>query len=211
MTRFARSPRPSTSIWGAIQQADEIAAGIWSVMTASHGGIILSEERQEAMPEALRLEGAQYEEDCDWSLPILAFSEELEAAKSCSPGVLQLARDTAKCWHPDRYSKHNGTEVPEAESHVLRTRNLYLAAIGEFAVTAAWGDWADWVPEGQVGVVALRVTGANHLGRPTYGDEEVFALIPKEIYGERTGVTVLRDTEHTIIEAPEGLRPKRVA
>lgn len=64
MTCFAPSPRPSTSIWGAVQQADQLAPGVWSVMTASHGGIILSDQRQRAMPPALQIESGSYEEDC---------------------------------------------------------------------------------------------------------------------------------------------------
>jgi hypothetical protein len=64
MTCFAPSPRPSTSIWGAVQQADQLWPGIWSVMTASHGGIILSDQRQAAMPPALLIDGGSYEEDC---------------------------------------------------------------------------------------------------------------------------------------------------
>ena len=113
MTCFAPSPRPSTSIWGAVQQADQLGPGIWSVMTASHGGIILSDQRQAAMPPALQIEGGSDEEDCDWALPILAFSSELDGQGSCSAGFLQLARDTAKCWHPDRFSAFTGEAVEE--------------------------------------------------------------------------------------------------
>ena len=47
MTCFAPSPRPSTSIWGAVQQADQLGPGIWSVMTASHGGIIQGQVKPE--------------------------------------------------------------------------------------------------------------------------------------------------------------------
>ena len=28
--------------------------------------------------------------------------------------------------------------------------------VNDFVVSAAWGDWAYWVPKGKVGVVALR-------------------------------------------------------
>ena len=157
MTCFAPSPRPSTSIWGAVQQADQLGPGIWSVMTASHGGIILSDQRQAAMPPALLIEGGSYEEDCDWALPILAFASELEGERSCSAGFLQLARDTARCWHPDRLSAFTGEAVEENASTILRTRKAYIAAIGEFCVTSAWGDWAEWVPEGKVGVIARQV------------------------------------------------------
>jgi hypothetical protein len=46
-------PRPHWSNWDAIEETEEVLPGIWSVSTASHGGLILSGERQEAMPEAL--------------------------------------------------------------------------------------------------------------------------------------------------------------
>jgi hypothetical protein len=179
-------------------------------MTASHGGIILSDQRQAAMQQALLIEGGSYEEDCDWALPILAFTSELERQGSCSAGFLQLARDTAKCWHPDRFSAFTGEAVEENSSAILRTRKAYMAAIGEFCVTSAWGDWAEWVPEGKVGVIARQVECVDHLGRPIYGEAEVCALIAKDLYAARGEVTALRDTAHEVIPIPEALRPKRV-
>ena len=84
------------------------------------------------------------------------------------------------------------------------------AAIGEFCVTSAWGDWAEWVPEGKVGVITRQVERVDHLGRPSYAEAEVCALIAKELYAARGEVTALRDTAHEIIPMPEDLRPKRV-
>ena len=93
----------------------------------------------------------------------------------------------------------------------MRTREAYRAAIGEFCTTTAWGDWADWVPEGKVGVIARKVVSVNHLGRPTYADDELCALVDKDAYRERGEVTVLSDIAHTIIDPPETIRPKRIA
>ena len=211
MSLFASTPRPETSPWGPIQQADQIAPGIWSVMTVSHGGLLLSEARQAAMPDALRLDAPAYEEDANWSLVYLAFESELAAQRGCTADFLQLARDTARCWHSDRYAAHTGETVPPNESHVLRTRAAYEAAIGEFCTTSAWGDWAEWVPKGKVGVIARRLASVNHLGRPTYGDEEVCALIEKDAYSKRGEVTVLASVPHEIIDPPAELRPKRLA
>lgn len=211
MSRFAPSPRPSSSLWGAVQQADCLAPGIWQVMTASHGGILLSEERQAAMPEALALAGPAYEEDCDWALAILGFEDELRADGALSPGMLQLARDTVRCWHPDRYERHTGEAVPEKVSHVVRRRNACLAAIGRHSVTSAWGAWADWVPEGKCGVVARKLAGVDHLGRAQYTDNEICALVPAEIYRARGEVFVLEDHPHEIIAFPASLRPKQVS
>ena len=211
MPSFPLSPRPDQSPWGAVQQANQIAPGIWSVTTASHGGLLLSEARSAAMPDALRLPGDAYEEDCDWSLVYLAFESELALQKTSTAGFLQLAKDTARCWHPDRYAAHTGECVEPNRSSVLRTREAYRAAIGEFCTTTAWGDWADWVPEGKVGVIARKVISVNHLGRPTYADEEICALVDKDAYRERGEVTVLSAIPHTIIDPPESIRPKRIA
>lgn len=211
MTFFPNTARPASSPWGSIQQADRLAAGIWSVMTASHGGILLSDERQEAMPEALRLDGGIYEEDCDWSLVVLAFEDELAANDVFSAAQIQLARDTARCWHPDQYEAHTGEPVPENTSHILKTRNAYRAALGHYCTTSAWGDWADWVPDGKTGVIAMKVESVNHLGRPTYSGDQICALIDKNAYESRAEVNRLDDFPHEVIEIPESLRPKRLA
>jgi hypothetical protein len=78
---FEHTPRPTTSPWGRPDQADEIAPGIWFVSTPSHGGFLISQQRFNAMPLQLRqfrtFNGHQgaYEEDCDWSVVVLAFPE----------------------------------------------------------------------------------------------------------------------------------------
>ena len=61
------------SPWGLIVEQELIAEGISSVKTGSHGGIILSDDRQSSMPLHLRLDAPYYEEDCDWALVALAF------------------------------------------------------------------------------------------------------------------------------------------
>lgn len=59
--------------WGVIIDKEEIAHGVSSVLTGSHGGYILSLDRQLAMPDHLRLNDVYYEEDTDWALVVLAF------------------------------------------------------------------------------------------------------------------------------------------
>jgi len=78
---FEKSPRPRHTPWGQPQDAIERAPGIWQVSTSSHGGLILSNERAAAMPDALTagnwIEGRHhYEEDCDWSRVVVAFPAE---------------------------------------------------------------------------------------------------------------------------------------
>lgn len=69
-----------TTPWGPSQHAKQLAPGIVRHHTAGHGGILLSPERQQGMPAALRSfvpfagDGA-YEEDCDWAVIALAWPE----------------------------------------------------------------------------------------------------------------------------------------
>lgn len=68
------------SPWGEIQTVTGIAPGIYSVTTASHGGLWVSDERMAMMPDALKCnvygEGQWFEEDCEWALVVLAFPTE---------------------------------------------------------------------------------------------------------------------------------------
>ena len=74
--KFRRAMEDNDSPWGPIDEREEIAPGIVSVITGSHGGLILSPERQDAMPAHLRLDGAAYEEDGEFNLVTLAFPDE---------------------------------------------------------------------------------------------------------------------------------------
>ena len=56
MPAFASTPAPVHTLWDTPDMATQRLPGIWWVKTPSHGGFVLSDERQAAMPEALRLE-----------------------------------------------------------------------------------------------------------------------------------------------------------
>ena len=83
MTIFNKTPRPLQSIWGQVDEAEEIMNGVWRVHTANHGGIILSHERLVHVPLALlyasfNRQGMQgfFEEDCDIAIPLATFAHE---------------------------------------------------------------------------------------------------------------------------------------
>jgi hypothetical protein len=61
--------------WGDADTKEIIAPGIIYYTTPSHGGFHLSEERQIAMPEALRLPTPWYGEDIDWARVVCAFPD----------------------------------------------------------------------------------------------------------------------------------------
>lgn len=200
MPSYLPTPQPVESMWGAIDSADQILPGIWQVSTPSHGGFMLTEQRQQGVPECLRVDGLQYEEDVHWAFVVLAFENEFKASKlPLAAGCVELAHSTVRNWHPDRYASFTGKPVPPAESQILRRRAAYEAAIGKLVVTSASGSWADWVPEGKVGVVARTVERVDHLGFATYGKPEVKALVDKASYDGRGDVALLEDFDAEIV------------
>lgn len=93
--------------WGTAQHVTEIATGIISYSTASHGGIHLSDERIAEMPKALQDfvpfggpqpgPGRWFEEDADWSVVALAFP------LFFTEGDVQAAHATLKAYRPEVY------------------------------------------------------------------------------------------------------------
>ena len=75
MPSYTSVPAPIDTIWGVPDTKDQVLPGIWHVTTPSHGGYVLSDERQAAMPAALRRDDPFYEEDVDWALVLLGFSQ----------------------------------------------------------------------------------------------------------------------------------------
>ena len=183
MPLFSSTPAPVHTLWDAPQTAEQRLPGVWSVTTASHGGFVLSDERQAAMPEALGVDGNSYEEDVNWSLVILGFEAEFKAASDPLFDIERdLAHQTARHWLPHRYSAFTGQVLEPSESHVVKKIALYEAAIGEIGVRAAWGDWADWVPSGKVGVTGQRIAGCDHLGFATYDGPDFKGLCDAALY-----------------------------
>jgi hypothetical protein len=77
-------PRPgSPTKWGAVDTITTIAPGIIFASTPSHGGIWLSQEREQQIPEEIRAIAREfspeqwYEEDCDAVIPTLWFASEI--------------------------------------------------------------------------------------------------------------------------------------
>ena len=72
---------PTSSPWGEVEDGEQLAVGIWRVSTPSHGGIWLSEDRLRQLDEILGGcyptfcgDARWFEEDCDWCIPVIAFS-----------------------------------------------------------------------------------------------------------------------------------------
>ena len=78
--------------WGYPQDIEELAEGIWRVSTAGHGGLKLSRERWEELPDVVRdsfLNASFAEEDCEEPIArtLLGLGDERERELA-----LQIAR-----------------------------------------------------------------------------------------------------------------------
>jgi hypothetical protein len=96
--------------WGAAQRAIVLAAGIGIVSTEAHGGIKLSHERNDIVPEYMRTDNGWYEEDCEIAVPLLIFKDEmldwdwpdsLRKSITCFDPAKHLAD-----WFPDEYERY---------------------------------------------------------------------------------------------------------
>jgi hypothetical protein len=186
MISFQPSPQPETTPWGTPDHAEQVLPGIWRVSSPSHGGYVLSDERQGEMPEALRREDPFYEEDVDYALVLYGFASEFRRLPV--PGIalqVENARCSVRCWHPDRWTALTGEEVTVGESHVVRRRAAYQAIIGQYECVSASGSWADWVPDGKVGCVFRRVASVDALGFARHAGEAIYGLVDKARYEAR--------------------------
>lgn len=183
MPAFASTPAPVHTLWDTPDMATQRLPGVWWVKTPSHGGFVLSDERQAAMPDALRFESIYYEEDVDWSLVILGFEAEFAACKDPHFDIERgIAHQTARHWRPRQYGSFTGQIITPSDSYVLRKIDSIEAAIGEIGVRSAFGDWADWVPSGKVGVHGQRIIGCDHLGFTQYDGPEFKGLCDAKGY-----------------------------
>jgi hypothetical protein len=92
--------------WGTADSRTDVAEGIVSYSTPSHGGYHLSPDRHNRVRHIFPLfttfaGGAWYEEDCDWCLVAFAFPEYFppQAMKVALRITTQLATNNAKWQH----------------------------------------------------------------------------------------------------------------
>ena len=107
---YAASPRIQTP-WGLSDDGGtEYAPGVVFYSAPSHGGCMLSPERQAAMPKPLR-DAARYagpgwyEEDCEAALVVIAFPDLFP------PDMVERCRASVRSWYPKAYGAWTGLPV----------------------------------------------------------------------------------------------------
>lgn len=141
---------PKYSPWGKVDRVTTIADGIYSVGTASHGGIKLDRRRNASVPACVRAPGGWYEEDCEWCWVALALPNYFK------PADVAWAERIAKDTFPERYESLTGRKLAISESRTLRRRAFAESHAGDYVTRSAWGDWHRDVPNGYVAVFARR-------------------------------------------------------
>ena len=195
MTTTLRVTMPKeggSSPWGAIQDVSTILPGMWWVSTASHGGIKLSLERQQQIPEYLRTGKRSvpdtgkswYEEDCEWAIPYAVFEAELKKAGRGINAKLwsdEMHKKTLRTWYPDLYEKFYGVTLKPGESFLRDEEVFYKEHADDWIVVCAWGDWYKDTPRGYVRVAARK--GGRH-GATDETEERLF-YVKEETYRSR--------------------------
>ncbi len=95
--------------WGQADHVTELAEGIVSYCTPSHGGIWLSSSRRKIIEAIIPnvknfLGGLEWwEEDCDWAIPYFMFRDDIQATGKAYkfPENLEMARQIVWRHHPE--------------------------------------------------------------------------------------------------------------
>ena len=146
--------------WGTSDSKTTLARGISFVTTPSHGGFMISvRQARKLLSNAALNRGERYgsylayEEDCDAFIPLL----ELPVSMLEKLGGIQTEEkliSSLSAWHAD-YLIERGIQ-PTVEGLKFFNENRQHDRMRQDKspdlIVAAWGDWAEWVPAGKVGL-----------------------------------------------------------
>lgn len=173
--------------------------------TPSHGYFYASKTELAKMPECARRH--EYEEDCEWSILVMALPEcAYQLFKDPTKAIndaYEICRDDYPAIYDQLREELQLSQLPPAtveNSRVLRERKFYRDHAEDFIVICAFGDWYEkmyspgFVPKGMVGVIA------NRGGRKNPIKEEKYFLVTSEAYSaDRTefGFVITDEPEWT--------------
>lgn len=147
--------------WGPPQHQEALVDGVVMVSSSGHGGMVLSPERNQAVPAAARAPDGCYEEDAAWAIAWTALRKAGVLDDGVRPGgrdpadLDRLAETTLDRRYPDHVRALLGRD-PDPESPVLLGRRDHAEAREKglfIAVSAIAASDDNAVPEGMVGAV----------------------------------------------------------
>lgn len=207
--RALHTPRPPRyTPWGQAQHSHQIIPGVWTISTASHGGIWLSSARLEHVPAYMQRTWAGtpwFEEDVDWCIVFCVFEAELRQVEDEYVGATLKSgqhRNTLKNYRPDDFERFYGVTLGPGESQAKDEAAFYAAHAQDWLCIAALGDWKEGVPKGFVEVIATQG------GRRGAGTPERTFLVPATEYADRRFAFIVDPNRHAEvtyrIQPPEG-------
>ena len=167
----------SNSPWGQIQHSTDIAEGIRSVQTASHGGILLSPPRlaefRAKFPNFEPWAGVAgaFEEDCDWAAVALAFPQYFDDQTLYNAVRTQETAQLKGC-------------IP---AECRARADAYAATIAGKWEIGSYGSSPDGYPRGAWGVGLRRgaehkrVVFANYPDKQFYTDAEIIERLAEPV------------------------------
>ena len=142
-------PRPASSPWGAIAEADEIAPGILWFTTAARSGYQLSASRQRALPRSFRTEDGWYEDGVEWAAVAVVFDRIFErifdrapAGQASEGSLYHIAKETLRNWRPAEYSSWFQTTLEKAEIDALAITQFHRLHADRWIVLDAFAHHA---------------------------------------------------------------------
>ncbi len=152
--------------WGKSDSKTTYMRGVSFVTTPSHGGFMVADAaaRKLLSPSAL-LRGEQYgnyyafEEDCDYAIVMLELQESQPLPDVLSFPINIPTRESLVAslsrWHADYLIERRITPDPEGLQwfNDNRLQDRMRADKSPDLIISAFGEWADWVPEGRTGVI----------------------------------------------------------
>lgn len=176
--------------WGTADAKYEYGPGINFYITPGHGGFKVNATPNQRIPKPFRNNDGWYEEDVEAAIVLYFLLDDTDATP------------TLHNHYPHEWQAATGETLTLDQSQKLREEAFWATHTNDLVGISAFGDWAHWVPEGMVGVVAK--VG----GRKTQGPKRWF-LVPKAEYATREPFGFVIDPA-THREVPEPANPGRL-
>lgn len=117
--------------WGASQHAVVYADGVIRHSTASHGGFLLSAERNASIPVFIRSPEGAYEEDCAWAVVANAFPDLFTNYEK------HHADETLRQFYPDAWEALHRETLEPGQSRAKDRRRFEAENAGRWVVVSA--------------------------------------------------------------------------
>ncbi|MBW9075588.1 DUF7007 domain-containing protein [Agrobacterium deltaense] len=173
--------------WGASQIATIYADGIVSHMTASHGGFMLSQDRNAQVHPTLRSTDGVYEEDSAWAAVAITFPDLFTGYER------RCAETTLKDWEPAAWEAISRQVLAPGESYMKDREAFELAHADDWVVISALR--SDHHP-GMTEVITTRG------GKRDHHVEERRFLVPSTEYEVGRFGFVINETLHAAYDGP---------